>query len=747
MNLSYHNTVQEHLGFPIPHFELDETWHHFAADNPRKKPLWAIGKEFTFKGEKHWTVTCGSFTNPMLTKTFKSFDEDLLVESRRFRDKYIAHQNKMNAKIELEKKKKNDECKMKTHELWPTLEKAITHEYLTKKKIDPFAAKIHGENLIIPIYDANGLVGTQSIRPDGFKKFPYGIKIKGSICPMKPFKNAKIVYLAEGFATAATIQMAIEAPVVCCFVANNIPHAIRTIRKINPDCYIINCADRDKPNPQTKERAGEYYAEKIKDIKKVQTIFPWDDVEKIGDFNDLWCETGDLLDVRVRCMVQTEEIDQVDKQRLIDSGFSYYDEKGNVKRDYDTLQRYFEIEFAYFYVPEIKQIYIYNGKYYEKYDDGFVKAFAQQFFEPICTKESERVEFLNYVKSKNVKPIEFIKKRFGTYINFRNGILNYMNGDFFKHTPKMFFDYCIPHDYDKTAKCETFDKLMDNVTCDREELIMVLQEFAGYFISGQPYDRFQKFIILSGKGRNGKTTLINIFQEMLGFENCSAVSMTDLTTNRFAAIKLERSLLNICEEEHKKCFAETGPLKKITGNTLLQVEEKGKPSYSIMNRAKIIMSFNEMPELKDISTGMIRRLEIIPFDLDLKKNPEKSVDINQITENEMSGVINFALEGLQRLIVNDSFTNTIESQNEIERMVKGSDVFYDWVEECVHISGNSMEYISTNNLYENFTDFIGHNRISKIAFSRKMSNYFKANEEVKESRNKMTRGWTGLNII
>ena len=99
------------------------------------------------------------------------------------------------------------------------LEKATpttTHSYIKNKNVKSYGLKQHGNNLIVPAYDADGTLWTlQKIKPDGKKKFLFGGKIKG--CSYTIPGNEKI-YLCEGYATGATIHEATGGTVIVAFI-------------------------------------------------------------------------------------------------------------------------------------------------------------------------------------------------------------------------------------------------------------------------------------------------------------------------------------------------------------------------------------------------------------------------------------------------------------------------------------------------------------------------------------------------
>jgi P4 family phage/plasmid primase-like protien len=744
---NWEEKVSKHLGFPIPHFPLDGKFHHFPADKPRKKPLWAIGQQWVYKGNTFWSLNCGNFQNPDQTFRINSWDENPVAQTKYFMQKAREEQAVLQAKVNQEKIKKHEICKTKSMKTVKSLTQVDTHSYLQKKGIEPFCAKqiideYKQKLLVVPAYDENGLVGLQYISEKGSKWFSEGIKIDGAIAPLKRFRESQVVYVAEGYATACSLQMATSWPVVCCFTAGNIAKALKTISKINPDCWVVICGDNDKINEQTGYRPGRHYATLAQlKHKRSTVIFPYADEEKIGDFNDLHAEIGtDALSEKI--FVDLEKIKAEYEKRITATGFSYHDERGQIRREYKTLLEFFIYKSNYFYVGDVKKIYVFNGKYYEEVDESFIRNFAQKYFEPYCEKASHINEFVDLVKRTNVKKQSFLKQDNDFWLPFNNGLYNYLTNDFIPHTPKIKKFYVIPHNYDPNAKAPTLELMLKNLTNERQELVDQLEEFMGFALSGMSYERFQKFFVLAGGGQNGKSTFLEMLRELVGPENCSAIKLSDLTKNRFAGIKLEHALLNISEEEPRECFQSTGPLKQLTGNSVIQVEEKNKPSYSTINKAKIILSYNEIPFIHDLSDGMKRRMEIVPFDVNLKNEPEKMIkDVHDKLRMEYSGIVNVAIRGLKRLM-NQGFTYSKYSQEKLNEMIVESNPIIEWFEEEVEITSFEGDFISSDNLFMEFQAYSNSN-ITKRNFIKKILNHY-GHRQIKKARRTSMRGLCGL---
>ncbi|MGN7160839.1 AAA family ATPase [Sphingomonas sp. SAFR-052] len=117
--------------------------------------------------------------------------------------------------------------------------------YLTRKNVAPYGCRREGDNLLVPIFDEQGLIASvQSIPPEagGKKLFHAGAPVKGGTFTIGDAKDGPIV-IAEGFATGATVQMATGHLVVIGFSKGALVRTAELAAKRYPGRAIIIAAD------------------------------------------------------------------------------------------------------------------------------------------------------------------------------------------------------------------------------------------------------------------------------------------------------------------------------------------------------------------------------------------------------------------------------------------------------------------------------------------------------------------------
>ena len=155
------------------------------------------------------------------------------------------------------------------------------HPYLTRKRIKQHGAIVDEGDLHIRIINNKGkVVGTQFIDESGKKKFNYGLDYKGCFHVVGgPIQDK--CYIAEGFATAASVYEATGTPCVHALNASNITNVITALKEVKPETRFIVAGDNDPAGIKACEQAFKDHG--------VECVLP--DSEGL-DWNDVYIARG-----------------------------------------------------------------------------------------------------------------------------------------------------------------------------------------------------------------------------------------------------------------------------------------------------------------------------------------------------------------------------------------------------------------------------------------------------------------------
>lgn len=158
------------------------------------------------------------------------------------------------------------------------------HEYLKRKCVPPFGLREASGNLIIPLTDIdNVLWSIQTIKPNGEKRFLSGGRTKNCMCWIEG-KRTDTLYIAEGWATAASVALYTTKTAVCAFNAGNIANVATAIRSKYPNVPIVIVADHDEVGIKAAKQAASTTGADF-----------WFPPTKGHDFNDWMIESGVIV--------------------------------------------------------------------------------------------------------------------------------------------------------------------------------------------------------------------------------------------------------------------------------------------------------------------------------------------------------------------------------------------------------------------------------------------------------------------
>lgn len=343
---------------------------------------------------------------------------------------------------------------------------------------------------------------------------------------------------------------------------------------------------------------------------------------------------------------------------------------------------------------------------------------------PIKPSKSSILNFLHYSKVKCIYDEDNFLSTDGK-LNLKNGVLDIKTKKIEQHNPKYFFKYKLTHDYNTSAKCPLWLKALDEIfstetEIDRESLIIFLQEIFGYTIlGGIPFEH--KSFLFKGDGRDGKSFVLDILKAMLGPENYSSVSMSNLD-KAFSIAGLYGKIANIVTEAPSTINAEA--FKTMVAGEEMVGCYKFKDEFRFKSNVRAFYCTNAPIKLNEASFAIFERIIIVPFNrmfTDIER--DKSLAPNIIAK-EMSGILNWALDGLNNFLLRGHFEIPRICEEQMEEFKKHSDSVFDYIYDCLHVELNKTQPIRVSSFYAAYKVWceIGkRNAVSKIEFARRMT--------------------------
>jgi P4 family phage/plasmid primase-like protien len=422
------------------------------------------------------------------------------------------------------------------------------------------------------------------------------------------------------------------------------------------------------------------------------------------------------------------------------------------KPNYHDLQKKFAQENKYRVTPE-GMFWAWKGTHFEEMKHAYVYEYAEKMFNPKPV-QSMRAEFLKTASFYNISETEWFSKSTERKMNFQNGVYDIASGTLSTSSTEYGFRNTLPCEYSPTATAPRFQQFMEDITCNRPELIAILQEFMGYVFSGDRC-KYEKMLMLSGEGENGKSTLVRVIKALAGGEKgCSSLSIKNLNDPQ-SRVMLEGKLCNIGEENAKNSFNDVELVKNMVSGGVIQVKRLYMQPYEFENFTKLIMLCNEIPRSYDHTHGFFRKILIIPFDQvfsDAKGNRDNDL-IDKLLE-ELPGIFNWVMEGYRRLSKQGKFTHSDASTLAMKEYKKDTNPVYSWFEEACEITKDSTVEANKNEMYLDFSHWCQGNGIRVVPEMNTLTSFLKTKlkghgiemKQHKRSKEKV-RYWSVQNIL
>lgn len=377
--------------------------------------------------------------------------------------------------------------------------------------------------------------------------------------------------------------------------------------------------------------------------------------------------------------------------------------KESKTEDYEGLIKYYKKVKGPFFSPTRGAYYTYDKekKHWRITDETEIKNFAYESFMPKA-RGGVVSEFLNTLSYAVYRNIDWMRTSTTKKLNFQNGVLNLDDMRLYEHSEKYGFLSIIPYAYDPAAKCPKFEKFLDEITCQDDELKKVLLQYMGYALSGDDYI-YHKALILYGTGRNGKSTLNNILKAMVGELYYSTLDIKALQNDQQRAM-LEGKLFNVADENSPQGFIDTSIFKCLSSGGEFTIKEVYKKPLSAKNKAKLIFNCNELPNNMDTTDAFYERLLIVPFEARfLAEDPKTDPEIEKKLLDELPGILNLCLKFYKEMI--GGFSTPLKSKDALDEIKQNQDDVGRWAFSDLKACENKDAFVVLDNLYSSYTLF------------------------------------------
>ena len=370
-------------------------------------------------------------------------------------------------------------------------------------------------------------------------------------------------------------------------------------------------------------------------------------------------------------------------------------------------------------------LYVFNKTHWRQLSDEFLAKLIQNVLHELKNKikiEAQELSLINQaVKLSRIQVATLTDRLHSTslpasVVNCKNGEL-WLNRDgshtLKKHSYRSYLDSCLNVEYDPSATCPLFMETIEDIFAnylDGNDIVRHMAELFGYTI--QPYKNIASWWLFRGPGGDGKSTLIKILGGILNdaqlMTTVKILGSASGTSDNHAMTAVVGALNVVVEELPANYLLKDEGVKLFSENTKMQCNPKGAAQFPFMYAGGLIMCSNGFPATRDLSHGMVRRANVIPFNRQFTKEDSSgnsSEDIDRASDilndpEEMSGILNFMLEGLQRLRDRGKFKVPDSCNLAKEEWLGQANNVVRFTKECIDITKNLTDSIGDlNTLY------------------------------------------------
>jgi len=275
----------------------------------------------------------------------------------------------------------------------------------------------------------------------------------------------------------------------------------------------------------------------------------------------------------------------------------------------------------------------------------------QAFLKHLARSESFRAQtaLINLAKADPafaVRPADLDRDPW--LLTIENGTLDLRTGNLRPHDQRDRITKLAPVRYDPTASCPNWLEFLHMVMGGNQRLVSFLQRAFGCCLTGITSDKAM-FILYGASGDNGKSTMVDVIQQLLGDYAVRTPTGTFLRKKDGAipndVAKLKGARFVWASENERGSRLSESLIKEMTGGDKLSARFMRGEFFEFYPEFKPWLATNHKPQVRG-DRALWNRLKLIPFHVTIPKERQKPRhEVMAMFRREFSGILNWALEG------------------------------------------------------------------------------------------------------
>lgn len=265
-----------------------------------------------------------------------------------------------------------------------------------------------------------------------------------------------------------------------------------------------------------------------------------------------------------------------------------------------------------------------------------------------------------------------------------------------------FMTYKLPFCYDADADAKQFKNYLREVLPEVQAQ-MVLAEYIAYVLTPNRVLALEKALVLFGDGANGKSVFFSIICALLGNENVSNYGLESLTNpSGYHRAKLGSYLLNYASEISPTMNSTI--FKQLVSGEPVEARLPYKEPFVLRDYARFIFNTNQLPKDVEQNEAFFRRFLLVHFGITIPEERRDPDLAKKIISEELPGIFNWVLEGLDRLLENKNFTKSPSIEYALEEYKKKSDSVHLFLEDKGYVISTEKD-IFVQSIYLEYKEY------------------------------------------
>lgn len=318
----------------------------------------------------------------------------------------------------------------------------------------------------------------------------------------------------------------------------------------------------------------------------------------------------------------------------------------------------------------------------------------------------------------------------------KNGVINLITGELEEGRPKDYLLKSCPIEWQGIeAACPTWDKTLQEIFSENENLVNFLQRILGYALVGEVSESI--LVVMTGRGRNGKSMIVEVISEILG--QLTGAIRPEMLLDQFRMnssagptpdiMALRGIRMAFASETDENCKISPSRVKWLTGNDTItgrnphdKHEVHFKPSHTLF------LLTNHKPHAPADDFAFWERMVLIPFNLSfVNREPQEPHEVKADRElpdklrRELPGILAWMVRGCL-IWQQDGLAPPPAVKEAVKEYKRDEDIIQDFIDECCIVDPDA--WVGATAVYEVFESWWKRNVSNRVPKQKRFGSLF-----------------------